>query len=270
MSSEMSEITESINKIARFLALRNIAALSREELSKHYQLEQAEQLILLGNSILYTAELAAEALNSGLAKQLMIVGGVGHSTVHLRENVRNSSRYQDIEVEGKAEADILSDIILRITDIPVQDILLETASTNCGNNATYALQMINNLNKEPRSIILLQDPTMQLRTMASFRKAWERTEERVSFIHFAPFIPQVKVQGDDLVFDGLESFGAIWSMERFLSLIMGEIPRLRDDQNGYGPNGRGFITHVDIPESVLSAYDRLLERYGGNVRSMMN
>jgi hypothetical protein len=46
-------------------------------------------------------------------------------------------------------------------------------------------------------------------------------------------------------------------MERFVSLILGEIPRLRDDERGYGPKGRGFIAHVDVPDGVLAAFSRL-------------
>lgn len=30
----------------------------------------------------------------------------------------------------------------------------------------------------------------------------------------------------------------------------GEIPRLRDDVNGYGPKGKKFIAHVNIPDKV--------------------
>ena len=51
--------------------------------------------------------------------------------------------------------------------------------------------------------------------------------------------------------------GELWSMDRFISLVLGEIPRLRDDEEGYGPLGKGFITHVDIHEEVEMAWERL-------------
>ena len=54
----------------------------------------------------------------------------------------------------------------------------------------------------------------------------------------------------------------MWDMERYLNLLMGEIPRLRDDENGYGPQGKNFIAHVDIPETVQEACERLKEVYG--------
>lgn len=49
----------------------------------------------------------------------------------------------------------------------------------------------------------------------------------------------------------------LWDDQRFYDLLMGEIPRLRDDGNGYGPKGRGFIAHVDIPDDVEAAWTRL-------------
>jgi hypothetical protein len=47
-------------------------------------------------------------------------------------------------------------------------------------------------------------------------------------------------------------------MERFLALILGEVRRLRDDENGYGPRGRSFLPHVEIPEPVIESYKRVL------------
>ncbi|MGK3374255.1 YdcF family protein, partial [Citrobacter youngae] len=46
----------------------------------------------------------------------------------------------------------------------------------------------------------------------------------------------------------------LWSVDRYLSLITGELPRLRDDATGYGPRGRDFIAHVDIPQNVEDAW----------------
>jgi hypothetical protein len=49
-------------------------------------------------------------------------------------------------------------------------------------------------------------------------------------------------------------------MERFLALILGEIKRLRDDQDGYGPRGRNFLPHVEIPAPVIESYERVSTR----------
>ena len=58
----------------------------------------------------------------------------------------------------------------------------------------------------------------------------------------------------------------MWPMDRYISLLMGEIPRLRDDIDGYGPLGKNYIAHVDLPSSVEVAFARLLKEYGGSVR----
>ena len=58
----------------------------------------------------------------------------------------------------------------------------------------------------------------------------------------------------------------MWDMERYLTLLMGEIPRLEDGPEGYGPSGRGYLVHVDIPDAVRAAWERLSVRYPWSVR----
>ena len=58
----------------------------------------------------------------------------------------------------------------------------------------------------------------------------------------------------------------MWEMERYLALLMGEIPRLLDDENGYGPRGKDFIAHVDMPKEVLAAYQELETLLGDKTR----
>lgn len=38
---------------------------------------------------------------------------------------------------------------------------------------------------------------------------------------------------------------------------MGEIPRLKDDVNGYGPCGKNFIAYVEVPSEIEEYYNRL-------------
>ena len=49
----------------------------------------------------------------------------------------------------------------------------------------------------------------------------------------------------------------IWPMEKYLQLLLGEVDRLTDDEGGYGPRGRGFVVHVDVPAEVRAAADEL-------------
>ena len=49
----------------------------------------------------------------------------------------------------------------------------------------------------------------------------------------------------------------LWPVDRYLSLVLGELPRLYDDVNGYGPAGRDFIAHVEFPDAVIAAWEQL-------------
>ena len=62
-------------------------------------------------------------------------------------------------------------------------------------------------------------------------------------------------------------YWGMWSMEHYLSLLLGEVERLRDDANGYGPNGADYIAHVDIPAKVEIAAQFLRENGLGTVRT---
>ncbi|MEX1028825.1 MAG: YdcF family protein [Paenibacillaceae bacterium] len=247
-----------LNQISAFLAFRDIEQLSRDELISGYGLEQADLLLVLGSSVISTIEIAANAMKAGLAKELMIVGGRGHSTNYLVEAVQHSPTYKAIPTEYMAEAEILLEIALQCTVLHRDDILLETKSTNCGNNASYAWETLKSLDRNPRSIIIMQDPAMQLRSYASFKHVWDTAGMECRWINFAAFVPRFHINLGQL---GLEEHALInraWDVNRLVSLIMGEIPRLKDDANGYGPKGQGFIAHVDIPEHIEEAYQRLL------------
>ena len=49
----------------------------------------------------------------------------------------------------------------------------------------------------------------------------------------------------------------IWPLDAYLQLLLGEVARLTDDERGYGPRGRDFVVHVDVPDEVRAAADVL-------------
>ncbi len=59
----------------------------------------------------------------------------------------------------------------------------------------------------------------------------------------------------------------MWDMDRYITLLMGEIPRLSDNADGYGPKGKGYITHVDIPKEAEDAFEELKREYADMVRA---
>jgi uncharacterized SAM-binding protein YcdF (DUF218 family) len=256
------EQIEELNIVIKFLAKRDIETLDRESLLKVYGIDKADMLILLGNGIPYISEVAAEIYKKCLVKEFLISGGIGHSTKYLCDSIRKDSIYNSIEVENKSEADILSEMISKYLGIQSDKIIIENSSTNCGANAVETYNILKKENRKPKSIILIQDPTMQLRTYASFEKVWEE-DLNITFISFAPFIPLLRLKNGALEFQNKNVKG-LWSIDRFLSLIMGEIPRLLDNEDGYGPKGKGFIAHVDVPSNILNLYkkfENILKEY---------
>lgn len=59
----------------------------------------------------------------------------------------------------------------------------------------------------------------------------------------------------------------MWDMPRYVRLLLGEIPRLVDDEHGYGPRGKGFLAHMDVPDGVVSAWARLRDVFPNMVRA---
>lgn len=241
-----------LNDIGEFLAARDIDCLSKEALKNKYDIEKVDILILLGNAIPYTIAVAYDAYKKGLCDKILISGGIGHSTELLRNAIKTNFKYNNIETANRSEGDIFKDILVNYFNVPEDDILLENQSTNCGDNALKSIKLLDSLNIKYNSILLIQDPTMQLRSYASFSKYLEN--RNVNIINYAPFIPKL----DDNMNFSNEDIDGIWDINRYLNLISGEVPRLRDDTKGYGPNGKNFIAHIDIPNDILKKYDELI------------
>ena len=55
----------------------------------------------------------------------------------------------------------------------------------------------------------------------------------------------------------------MWPLSEYLGLLVAEVQRMTDDENGYGPRGKDFIAHVDVPTEVRAAAVELRELWGG-------
>lgn len=256
---DLYKIAENINVLSDFLGKRDIDTLSSNALEEKYQVSQADVLILFGGSIPYGCDVVGEAISKNIAKNFMIVGGEGHTTESLRQAVHNA--YPEIVTTGKMEADVMSEYIRQ--KYHIDKILIERNSTNCGNNVTYGLDVMRQNKLCPNNIIIVQDSTMQCRMDAGFRKYFKGS--KVEIINFASYKVRVVVKREKLVIEPSDIWG-MWDINRYISLLMGEVPRLLDDSNGYGPNGKNYIAHVDVPANVLKAFQELKVQYAGLIR----
>jgi uncharacterized SAM-binding protein YcdF (DUF218 family) len=190
--------------------------------------EHVDVLLLFGGSLPDAWDAAAGEVHAGRVGTLVLVGGVGHTTDALRDAIGDDT--------DAPEADLMAAYLLR--EHGLEDLVLERESRNCGENVVRARDLVREAGLEPRTVALVQDPTMQRRMDAVFRLVWP---DAVAVNRPGPRVGRFA-----------------WPHERWVELVMGEVPRLRDDADGYGPRGRGFQAHVDVPPQVEAAYAALL------------
>ena len=224
--------------LADFLARRDVAELDPAQ--------PCDVLVLCGSAVLASLDVAAAAFHDGVVPRILVSGGVGHSTAYLVRAIGEHPVLRDVDADSRSEAAVFAEILQRHLDVPASALTTEEESTNCGENAEFSVRLLARWS-DVRSTVLVQDPTMQRRTHASFDHHL-RGGPSMEVVSFAPFVPRVGA-------DGVRP--AAWPLDRFTSLALGEVRRLHDDENGYGPRGAGFIDHVEVPEDVLAAYRRL-------------
>ncbi len=246
---DYERVLGAVNNIAAYLARRDVDMLSAASLHELTGKGQADLLILLGSAIPAAAVLAAKAYRDGVTRRILISGGRGHSTSYLIENMTHPRYRQWLDGTGdRSEAEILAPILYH-HGVPREDVLLETESIHCGDNAAQSLDVIRNTGIKADTVLLIQDPTMQRRSHAAFEKVWQG--RGTCFVSYAPFVPRAFWDQGGWTVCIPEDMDPAWEWARFLDLILGEIPRLRDDSGGYGPRGKDFIVHVDMPSRVI-------------------
>ena len=222
-----------------------------------YGIEQVDVMVLFGGSILCGGDILAQAMRNQIAKKYIIVGGAGHTTETLRQLVHRE--YPQIVTENLPEAEVFSCYLKEVYQLEAD--ALETRSSNCGNNITNLIALLEEKNITWKSIILCQDATMQHRMEAGLHKY---ASEKL-IINYASYQAKVCYQEAELQYQ-IQIHG-MWKIDRYINLLMGEIPRLTDNAEGYGPNGKKFICHVDIPENVREAFELLKTVYGEETRA---
>ena len=250
-------IAGAINELAAFCGPRDVERLSQDALLERFGTSGLDVLVLFGGSIVSGAEEFARAMCEGVADRYVIVGGAGHTTQTLLDEL--ASLVPGESFAGLTEADALDLYLRRVHGIHAD--LLERASTNCGNNVTNLLALLEGQGVSCESIGIIQDATMQRRMDAGLRKFAPQIRR---VVNYAAYQVRAVPGASELAYDRVPL--GMWPMERYVSLLMGEIPRLRDDAAGYGPRGRDYIAHVDVPADVECAFRTLLAAYPELVR----
>ena len=150
----------------------------------------------------------------------------------------------------------------------------ETRSTYSGDTITFLFRLLRGHGIEPKALLLIQDATMQRRPGAVVR----HQEPQVRIVNYAAHRTRVVVRATaggqpaspDSVLDSLiyaDEPNGMRDIDRYLTLLMGEIPRLTDAPGGYGLKGANLIARVDIPENVTAAFDALKHEFPTHIRT---
>lgn len=183
-------------------------------------LKKADCILALGSNDLRVAERAAQLFLDGWAPLLIFSGGAGRLTEGMW---------------GKSEAEMFADIAIKM-GIPSSAILVESKSTNTGENVQFTKKLLAGKGINPESFILVQKPYMERRTYATFKKVWPEKE----FIVTSPQILFEKYPNELL------------SRELIINIMVGDLQRIKEYP------ARGFQIPQPIPPEVWRAFEKLV------------
>jgi len=259
MPPSPAEFCHAVNTLGAWLALDDFAPVGPSDA----ELADLDAILLFGNQAVATLTAACTLACRATQARLLFSGGVGHSTALLYENLRRStygSLLDDASIRaGMAEAEIYASVAQRAFHLPASRILIEAESRHTGENARFSLRTLAAQGIGGGKILLLQDPTMQRRSVLTWRHEAEQAGMLMEARSHAAFVPQVALGGGAVAEFAPGPSRNSWTLPRFFGLLMGEVERLRDDENGYGPQGKNFLPHVEIPATVLESYRQLAE-----------
>ncbi|ENK3146056.1 YdcF family protein [Vibrio alginolyticus] len=191
-----------------------------------HELKPADCLFVMCSNDVRVAEHAAKLYHQKLAPLIVFSGGEGRFTDGLFE---------------KSEAETFAEIA-KLSGVPSEAILLETKSTNSGENVRFTEQRLKEAGKQCSSFILVQKPFMERRAIATFEKQWQS--------------PYTQLQVSSAALPFFEYINEDMPLMMVLEALMEDFSRVKSYPE------KGFQTEQNIPQQVESSYQALLERFG--------
>lgn len=186
----------------------------------HHTLIKADCILALGSHDTRVAERAAELYHQGWAPLLIFAGGLGRLTEGLWT---------------ESEADLFARIAIE-KGVSKEAILIESRSTNTGENIHFVRQLLSEKGLELQRFIIVQKPYMERRAMATFEKAWPGK----SFVVTSPEISFEDYPTPEI------------TLEQVINIMIGDLQRIKVYPE------KGFQTYQEIPPDVWQAYERLV------------
>ncbi|WP_045495693.1 YdcF family protein [Vibrio hyugaensis] len=190
-----------------------------------HDLKSADCLFVMCSNDLRVAEYAAKLYHQKLAPLIVFSGGEGRFTDGLFE---------------KSEAEAFAEIA-RIAGVPSESIVVETKSSNSGENVRFTEQLLIEKGISCDSLILVQKPFMERRAIATFEKQWQSSYSQLLVTSTAhPFFEYIN---EDM------------PLMMVLAALMEDFSRIKTYPE------KGFQTEQEIPAHVESSYQALQEKF---------
>ncbi len=189
----------------------------------HHDISTADAILVLCSHDTIVAKRGAELFLEDRAPLLIFSGGSGAITGRLWK---------------EPEADLFARVALDL-GVPADRMLIESRSTNTGENVRFTRDLLKARGLDPRSFILVQKPYMERRAFATFRMLWpdvpvQVTSPRIGFREYLARYAHDTLTPDDVI-----------------SIMVGDLQRIR-----LYP-AKGFQIPQVIPERVWAAYEAL-------------
>ena len=190
----------------------------------HHELQRSDAILVLCSHDRIVAERGARLWLDGWAPLLIFSGGLGVITRRFWE---------------EAEADQFAHIAMEM-GVPLERIIVENRSTNTGENVLFTKNLIEQMEIQPQTFIVVQKPYMERRSYATFRKVWPEKELVVTS-------PRVSLD------EYLKTYAnGPLSAEDAIAIMVGDLQRIRLYAE------KGFQIPQEIPPDVWDAYEQLV------------
>lgn len=191
----------------------------------NHSLLPSDLILVLCSHDLRVAERGAELFLEGWAPRLMFSGGLGVITKHMW---------------AEPEAELFARVAMD-RGVPAEKILIESQSTNTGENVLFSRRLLEVKGLEINRFIVVQKPYMERRSLATFKKVWPEKELIVtspqdSFDEYLSRYTNPALTPDDVI-----------------SIMVGDLQRIQ-----LYPE-KGFQIPQPIPDEVWAAYEALVK-----------
>jgi uncharacterized SAM-binding protein YcdF (DUF218 family) len=186
----------------------------------NHPLAAADVIVVLGSHDPRVADRGAEIFLEGWAPLIVFSGDRGALT----------------EAWERPEAEVFAERAVA-RGVPREKILLESRSTNTGENVVLTRELLAGQGIHPRKLIAVQKPYMERRTFATFGARWPEVEVIVT----SPRLDYDRYPSEEI------------SREDLIHIMVGDLQRVLLYAE------KGWQSRQEVPPPVREAYERLVE-----------